>query len=89
MKSCGHTTLATPARRPHPYLPPEGGDADGKVPLDALEKHLYVYEPDYYRSLLDRAQTHASRAFGPRRTAPGGSPVRFRLGRLLGVIVGV
>ena len=35
---------------------PEEGDADGNVPLDALEKHLYVYESDYYRNLLDRAK---------------------------------
>ena len=34
----------------------EEGDADGNVPLDALEKHLYVYESDYYRNLLDRAK---------------------------------
>ena len=33
----------------------EEGDADGNVPLDALEKHLFVYQSDYYRSLLDRA----------------------------------
>ena len=32
------------------------GDADGNVPLDALEKHLYVYESDYYRNLIDRAK---------------------------------
>ena len=33
----------------------EEGDAEGNVPLDALDTHLYVYESDYYRSLLDRA----------------------------------
>ncbi len=39
-----------------PAPTPEEGDADGNVPLDALEKHLYVYESDYYRNLLDRAK---------------------------------
>jgi TRAP-type C4-dicarboxylate transport system substrate-binding protein len=34
----------------------EEGDGDGNVPLDALEKHLYVYESDYYRSIIDRAK---------------------------------
>ena len=34
----------------------EEGDAEGNVPLDALEKHLYVYESDYYRSIIDRAK---------------------------------
>ena len=32
------------------------GDADGNVPLDALEKHRYVYESDYYRNLIERAK---------------------------------
>ena len=35
---------------------PDEGDADGNVPLDALEKHRYVYESDYYRSVIDRAR---------------------------------
>ena len=39
-----------------PAPTPEEGDADGNVPLDALEKHLYVYESDYYRNLLERAK---------------------------------
>ena len=34
----------------------EEGDSDGNVPLDALEKHLFVYQSDYYRNLLDRAK---------------------------------
>ena len=29
-----------------PAPTPDEGDADGNVPLDALEKHLYVYESD-------------------------------------------
>ena len=35
---------------------PDEGDADGNVPLDALEKHRFVYESDYYRSVIDRAR---------------------------------
>ncbi len=31
------------------------GDSDGNVPLDALEQHSWLYESDYYRSLLDKA----------------------------------
>ena len=31
------------------------GDDDGIVPLDALEEHLWLYESDYYQSLIDRA----------------------------------
>ena len=39
-----------------PAPTPEEGDADGNVPLDALEKHLYVYDSDYYQSVLERAK---------------------------------
>ena len=39
-----------------PAPTPGEGDADGIVPLDALEKHLYVYESDYYRSVIERAK---------------------------------
>ena len=39
-----------------PAPTPEEGNADGIVPLDALEKHLYVYESDYYRSVIERAK---------------------------------
>ena len=39
---------------PAPTL--EEGDADGIVPLWALEEHRFVYESDYYRSLLERAK---------------------------------
>ena len=31
------------------------GDRDGDVPMDALQRHSYIYGSDYYRSLLDRA----------------------------------
>ncbi len=34
----------------------EEGDADGNVPIDALEKHRYVYESDYYRSVIEKAK---------------------------------
>ena len=34
----------------------EEGDADGNVPLSALETHRFVYESDYYRSVIDRAK---------------------------------
>ncbi len=34
----------------------EEGDADGNVPLDALAKHRFVYESDYYRSVIERAK---------------------------------
>ena len=32
------------------------GDFDGNVPLDALERHLWIYESDYYRELLEKAR---------------------------------
>ena len=31
------------------------GDTDGNVPLTALEDHLWLYESDYYKSLIGRA----------------------------------
>ena len=31
------------------------GDAEGNVPLDALMEAQWIYESDYYRSLLDKA----------------------------------
>ena len=31
------------------------GDLDGNVPLSALEDHLWLYESDYYQSLIERA----------------------------------
>ena len=34
----------------------EEGDSEGNVPLWALEEHRYVYESDYYRSLIERAK---------------------------------
>ena len=39
-----------------PAPTPEEGDANGIVPLDALEKHRFVYESDYYRSVIERAK---------------------------------
>ena len=34
----------------------EQGDFDGNVPLDALERHDWIYETDFYRSLLEKAK---------------------------------
>ena len=31
------------------------GDADGNVPLSALENHRYAYESDYYKGVIERA----------------------------------
>ncbi len=31
------------------------GDLEGNVPLDALEDHLWLYESDYYKSLIERS----------------------------------
>jgi TRAP-type C4-dicarboxylate transport system substrate-binding protein len=31
------------------------GDADGNVPLASLQKHVYVYESDYYQGLIEKA----------------------------------
>ena len=33
----------------------EDGKADGSVPLDALERHLYLYEHPFYQDLLEKA----------------------------------
>ena len=39
-----------------PGTPEDGlGDDDGNVPLDALQEHLWLYESDYYKSLIERA----------------------------------
>ncbi len=41
------------------YMPSHGtimGDDNGQVPLYALEQHLWIYETDYYQSLLERAR---------------------------------
>ena len=34
----------------------ELGNRDGNVPLDSLERHLWIYESDYYQELLDMAR---------------------------------
>ena len=34
----------------------EQGDFDGNVPLDALERHDWIYDTDFYRSLLQKAR---------------------------------
>ena len=43
------TTLVGPASSP------ELGDENGNVPLDALERHRWIYESGYYQSLLEKA----------------------------------
>ena len=43
------TQLAGPA--PDPSL----GDFDGNVTLEAIEKHAYIFESQYYQSVLERA----------------------------------
>ena len=43
------TTLVGPASSP------ELGDENGNVPLDALERHRWIYESDYYQSLVEKA----------------------------------
>ena len=35
----------------------EEGKPDGSVPLDSLERHLWIYESDYYQDLLDKAKS--------------------------------
>jgi hypothetical protein len=39
-----------------PAVTKEQGDFDGNVPLDSLQRHLFVYESDYYKSLLEKAK---------------------------------
>ena len=34
---------------------PDEGNAEGIVPLSSLENHSYVYESDYYKEVVDRA----------------------------------
>ena len=41
----------TPAGEPDADL----GDSEGNVPLSALEDHLWLYESDYYKSLIEKA----------------------------------
>ena len=41
----------TPAGEPDSDL----GDSEGNVPLSALEDHVWLYESDYYQSLIEKA----------------------------------
>ena len=34
----------------------ENGDPDGSVPLESLERHLWIYDSDYYQDLLEKAK---------------------------------
>ena len=56
---------------PAPSL--EQGDFDGNVPLDALERHEWIYESDFYRSLLDKA-----RLTNPTELTYDGDPVTIQ-----------
>ena len=40
----------------NPEPDPDLGDTDGNVPLSALQDHLWLYESDYYQSLIERAK---------------------------------
>ena len=40
----------------NPQPDPDLGDTDGNVPLSALQDHLWLYESDYYQSLIERAK---------------------------------
>ena len=51
----------------------EQGDFDGNVPLDALERHEWIYESDFYRSLLDKA-----RLTNPTELTYDGDPVAIQ-----------
>ncbi len=50
------------------------GDADGNVPLYAIEQHQWIYESDYYRSLLDKA-----RLTNPTELASTGEDITIQL----------
>ncbi|MYC39375.1 MAG: hypothetical protein F4X66_21060 [Chloroflexi bacterium] len=51
----------------------EQGDFDGNVPLDALERHKWIYESDFYRSLLEKA-----RLTNPTELTYDGDPVTIQ-----------
>lgn len=51
----------------------EQGDFDGNVPLDALERHKWIYETDFYRSLLEKA-----RLTNPTELTYDGDPVTIQ-----------
>ena len=40
----------------NPQADPDLGDTEGNVPLSALQDHLWLYESDYYQSLIERAK---------------------------------
>ena len=51
----------------------EQGDFDGNVPLDALERHEWIYDSDFYRSLLEKA-----RLTSPTELTYDGDPVTIQ-----------
>ena len=48
--------LAGPATNPDLGGIDAAGKPDGSVPLESLERHLWIYESDYYQDLLDKAK---------------------------------
>ena len=48
--------LAGPATDPGLGGIDEQGEPDGSVPLESLERHIWIYESDYYQDLLDKAK---------------------------------
>ena len=48
--------LVGPAPEPSLGGIDEEGTPDGSVPLESLERHIWIYESDYYQDLLDKAK---------------------------------
>ena len=48
--------LVGPAPEPSLGGIDEDGNPDGSVPLESLERHIWIYESDYYQDLLDKAK---------------------------------
>ena len=48
--------LVGPATNPDLGGIDAAGKPDGSVPLESLERHLWIYESDYYQDLLDKAK---------------------------------
>ena len=48
--------LVGPAPEPSLGGIDEAGEPDGSVPLESLERHIWIYESDYYQDLLEKAK---------------------------------
>ena len=48
--------LAGPAPEPGLGGIDDAGEPDGSVPLESLERHIWIYESPYYEDLLDKAK---------------------------------